>query len=77
MKAIPFPEQEDSRSFSPVPPGFYPEGVDLTSFDNDLLYLVEHAIPPSIGGLRIFSHLLGYATLDPESSMQRSLFQTF
>ncbi|GCE32114.1 hypothetical protein KDA_75980 [Dictyobacter alpinus] len=75
MQAV-FPaSQLKDISSAHLPKGFCPEGVAQTCFDSDLLYLIEHAIPPSINGLKIFAHLLYHATLDPRTSMQHSLFQ--
>ena len=56
-----------------VPQGFAPEGVAPAVFDEQTLYLVHHALPTNLRG--VFAHLLYYATLDPRTSMQQSLFQ--
>lgn len=58
---------------SAVPPGFAPEGVAPAVFDEQTLSLVHHALPANLQG--VFAHLLYYATLDPRTSMQHSLFQ--
>ncbi len=76
MKAVFSTDQCQGIPSVPVPQGFCPEGVAQTCFDDDLLFLVEHAIPPSIGGKRVFAHLLYYATLDPRTTMQHSLLNT-
>ena len=75
MKAVVRTDQPQDISITPLPEGFHPEGVGQNSIDSNVLYLVEHAIPTSLGGLKIFAHLLYYATLDPKTTMQHSLFQ--
>jgi len=55
----------------PLPFGFTPEGVEIALIDQRTLSLVEHAVP---GGRDVFVHLLYYATISPQTTMQRSLF---
>ncbi len=58
-----------------APEGFCPEGVPTTYFDKETLYLIEHAIPPHLNGLKIFAHLLYYGTIHPKTCMQYSILQ--
>jgi hypothetical protein len=88
MVAVAYPDQtrstlvaDDSghptplaRQNLPVPDGFEPEGVAEACIDETTLYLVQSALPPRIGGRDLFVHLLYYATLDPKTTMQYSLF---
>ncbi len=63
------------QNLSVIPEGYAPEGISLTCLDKNTLYLLEHAIPSRLEGLKIFGHLLYYGTLHPKTSMQHSLFQ--
>jgi hypothetical protein len=65
-----------ARQNLPVPDGFAPEGVAEACIDETTLSLVQSALPPCIGGRDLFVHLLYYATLDPKTTMQYSLFHT-
>ena len=58
-----------------IPEGYQPEGVVTTIFAKETIYLLEHALPPRPGGLRIFAHLLYYGTVSPKTAMQKSLFE--
>jgi hypothetical protein len=66
----------DTDTNSPIPAGFAPEGIaeaqmpDL--FDENTRYLLQ-ALPARYRA--IFVHLLHYATLDPRSTLQYSLFR--
>ena len=61
----------------PVPEGFHPEGIEEAHieriFDENTLYLLQAL--PTQQYRAIFAHLIRYATLDPRSSMQLSLFE--
>jgi hypothetical protein len=56
----------------PIPSDFAPEGIEERLVDENTLYLVRNALPEIY--YQIFLHLLYYATTDPRSSMQPSLF---
>lgn len=60
----------DTQAIVPLPHGYAPEGVSETIIDPATLRLIE--ILP--GGRELFVHILHYATLDPKTTMQRSLF---
>jgi hypothetical protein len=67
---------QEMRMLDPIPAGFTPEGIPETRleelFDENTRYLLQ-ALPSRYQA--IFVHLLRYATLDPRSSMQLSLFK--
>ena len=59
------------QAIIPLPNGYSPEGVSETIIDPATIRLIEQAIP---GGRELFVHILHYATLQPSTAMQGSLF---
>src|SRR5579862_3354764 len=59
---------------APLPAGFQPEGLTLTDLHPDVLTFIKQVVPPHLDGPALFTHLLYYATCDPRTSMQASLF---
>jgi len=72
MITAPIDAHPASRTL-PIPTGFTPEGIHEGLFDENTLYLITHALPERYQ--QIFLHLLYYATADPKTTMQPSLFE--
>ncbi len=77
MREPTFPTQQaepisgPTQAITPVPDGYSPEGVAEAVIDPIIKYLIEQLIP---GGWDVLVHILYYATVDPRTTMQKSLF---